>query len=70
MDRSLQQYIHLSPEKALVEIKKIIDITFEFNGLFTILFHNDSLSETAEWKGWKMVFEKTMMYLSDKKVIN
>jgi len=70
MDRSLQQYMHLTPEKAIMEIKKMIDITFEFNGLFTILFHNNSLSEKAEWKGWKMVFEETMMYLSDKKTIN
>ena len=66
MDRSLQKYMHLEPEQAILEIKKIIDLTFDYNGIFTILFHNNSLSETSEWKEWEMVFEKTMMYLSDK----
>jgi len=67
MDRSLEQYMHLSPMDALDKIKKLIDITYLHNGIFTILFHNNSLSETSEWKGWKMVFENTIMYLSAKK---
>ncbi len=66
MDRSLQQYMKLNPEDAILEIRKMIDICKTYNGLFTILFHNDSLSETAEWKGWKPVFENTIMYLSGK----
>ena len=70
MDRSLQQYMQLTPKEALFEVKKMIDLTFDYNGVFTILFHNNTLSETSEWKGWKMVFENTMMYLSDKKATN
>ncbi len=66
MDRTLQQYMHLSPAEALEEIKSIIDICYYYQGEFTILFHNNSLSETDEWKGWKMVFENTIMYLSGK----
>ncbi len=67
MDRSLQRYMRLKPESALDEIKRMIDLTYKYNGLFTILFHNNSLSETGEWKGWKMVFENTILYLSAKK---
>jgi hypothetical protein len=64
MDRSLQKYMGLGPEQAWQEIKTVIDKTREYNGTFTILFHNSTLSETAEWKGWKSVFEKTADYLS------
>jgi len=67
MDRTLQRYMRLTPAKALDEIKRMIDVTYSYNGLFTILFHNNSLSETGEWKGWKMVFENTILYLSAKK---
>ena len=66
MDRTLQKYMQLQPEQAWVEIKNIIDITRSYNGIFTILFHNDSLSETDAWRGWKMVFENTISYLAHK----
>jgi len=64
MDRSLQKYMNLKPDEAWLEIKRLIDTTREHKGVFTILFHNSSLSETAEWKGWKIVYNKTIQYLS------
>ncbi len=66
MDRGLQKYMQLNPDDAWLEIKSLIDLTRSYKGVFTILFHNDSLSETGEWKGWKMVFENTILYLSGK----
>jgi hypothetical protein len=64
MDRSLQKYMGLGPDAAWEEIKKVIDTTRKYNGSFTILFHNSTLSETGEWKGWKEVYRKTVEYLS------
>jgi hypothetical protein len=67
MDRSLQKYMGLSPEAAFEEIKSLIDTTYRYHGVFTILFHNSSLSEIEEWKGWKTIFTKTIEYLAIKK---
>jgi hypothetical protein len=67
MDRSLQKYMGLSTEEAWNEIKTMIDTTYKFKGVFTILFHNSTLSETDEWKGWKNLFEQTVSYLESKR---
>jgi len=64
MDRALQKYMKLSPDEAWIQIKNTIDITNEYNGSFSILFHNSTLSETGEWKRWKTVYEKTIQYLT------
>ncbi|MFN0200634.1 MAG: polysaccharide deacetylase family protein [Bacteroidia bacterium] len=52
MDRSLQHYLAYSPEKATEEVIHLIKTTQEYGGIFTILFHNEVLSESEEWKGW------------------
>lgn len=53
MDRSLQAYMGLTPEKALGEIETLVDKVKAVNGTFTLLLHNDSLSESGEWEGWR-----------------
>lgn len=52
MDRSLQAYMGLSPEQSFREVKKLVEKVKAVNGTFTLLLHNDSLSESGEWKGW------------------
>jgi hypothetical protein len=63
MDRSLQKYMGLSPEDSWLKIKEMIDICKQYDGYFKILFHNGTLSEISEWKGWKEVYQKTVHYL-------
>lgn len=53
MDRTLQAYMKLSPAEALIEVKILVEKVKEVNGTFTLLLHNDSLSESGEWKGWR-----------------
>ncbi len=62
MDRTLKDYLKFSPEQAIVEVNKISDSVKKVNGQFTVLWHNDSLSDYGEWKGWKKVFEETIKY--------
>ncbi|HEX8546838.1 MAG TPA: polysaccharide deacetylase family protein [Cytophagaceae bacterium] len=56
MEGTLKQYLNLSPDKAIEEYRKIIDEVKKVNGLFISLWHNDSLSDKYEWKGWRRVF--------------
>lgn len=63
MDRSLQKYNNITAGQALKEITQMIDVCRQYSGQFIILLHNNTLSETAEWKGWRKTFEKMLEYL-------
>lgn len=52
MDRALQQYMKLSPQAALEKVAALVDLVKSICGKMTIVFHNESLSESSEWKGW------------------
>lgn len=57
MDATLNNYMKLSPDAAIEKAKQLFDETKATNGNFTILWHNETLSEKREWKGWRKVFE-------------
>lgn len=60
MDGTLNQYMKLSPVEALDECKKLIEEVKKVNGTFISLWHNESLSEIREWKGWRDVYYKLL----------
>jgi hypothetical protein len=62
MDATLNLYMKLTPEEALERVKKMIDETRKVNGLFVSLWHNETLSDEKQWKGWKEVYEKLVAY--------
>jgi hypothetical protein len=57
MDRTLLSYLNFTPEMAIHEFDHYSEIIKKVGGQFVSLWHNTSLSETEEWKGWKKVFE-------------
>jgi hypothetical protein len=57
MDVTLQQYLKLSPNDAILVVKPLIESIKTFGGTFTTLWHNSSLSETDEWRGWRTTYE-------------
>ncbi len=57
MDVTLQQYLGLTPDKALERIENLVMKVKDVNGTFTSLWHNESLSDAGTWRGWKKVFE-------------
>ena len=65
MDRTLLSYLKLSPDKAIKEYEYYTDIIRSVGGEFVCLWHNDSISDWGEWKGWKKVFEKMINLNSD-----
>ena len=62
MDVTLKDYLHVTPEQAIDRVKKIIDEVKNVQGTFISLWHNESLSETGEWKGWSRVYTEMLKY--------
>ena len=63
MDRTLQQYLKLEPEAALVETRKMIDRVRGVNGKFVLILHNETFSESGEWLGWRSIIETMLAEL-------
>ena len=58
MDASLNRYLGLSPEDAIVRASKIINEVKKVDGELVTIWHNETLSELREWKGWRYVFKE------------
>lgn len=58
MDATLNLYMKLSPEEAVEKVKQLIAETKKVNGVFTTLWHNETLSDEKSWKDWKVVYEE------------
>ncbi len=67
MDSCLNITMGLSPGDALKKIQTLIEATKAVNGHFIIIWHNSSLGEAMEWKGWRSVFEKMIRMGEDKR---
>ena len=63
MDRSLQQYLALSPAAAFGQTCAVIDTLRAQGGHFVLILHNETFSESGEWKGWTRWIHSTMTYL-------
>jgi hypothetical protein len=57
MDGTLYDYKKLDPCGAKEVILKMISETRKAGGLFVSIWHNTSLLDNEEWKGWRDVFE-------------
>ena len=62
MDATLKYYMHSDIEQAKEEAKKIIDEVKAVKGTFISLWHNESLSDSDEWAGWRKVYEDLLSY--------
>jgi hypothetical protein len=61
MDATLNLYMKLTPEQALERVKKMIAEVKAVNGVFMSLWHNETLSDEKQWKGWKRVYEEIVI---------
>jgi hypothetical protein len=60
MDGTLNQYMKLNQEEAVEKIRKIVNSVKFVNGTFISLWHNESVGEQREWKGWSDVYEEML----------
>jgi hypothetical protein len=56
MDQTLLSYRNMTATDALRKIKTLITETAAVGGTFVSLWHNESLCDEGEWKGWKQVY--------------
>ncbi len=64
MDATLNKYLKLNPTQAVELVEELINSVKMVGGTFYSLWHNESLSETGHWKGWKTVYEKMLAMAS------
>ena len=58
MDATLNLYMKLSQDEAVARVKKIIREVKRVNGDFIFIWHNETLSDDMQWKGWRKVYEE------------
>lgn len=56
MEATLKYYMKLSPEESKTVISDIIQKVKAVNGTFMSLWHNETLTDTGIWEGWRDVF--------------
>ncbi len=66
MDRTLKNYMKLNQEQSHQKIVTLLDSIAHTGGIFISLWHNDSISDSGEWKGWKNVYMDMIYYLKNK----
>lgn len=57
MDVTMRHYLQYPPAKAIDEILELMEEVRTVKGTFVSVWHNESVSDTHEWKGWRKVFE-------------
>ena len=58
MDATLKYYMKVQPTEAMNHILPLIEEVRKVNGDFISLWHNESLSESKIWSGWRTVYEQ------------
>jgi len=57
MEATLKYYLKSNINDSINQIKSMIEEVKEVQGTFVSLWHNESLSDEKEWKGWREVYE-------------
>ncbi len=63
MDRTLKDYLCLSPPEAIGKIGKLIQEVRDVNGTLITIWHNDSFSDSGEWEGWLEVYKNLLHFV-------
>lgn len=61
MDGTLSIHLNLSAKESLEKILALKAAVKAVNGTFISLFHNDTLSETNNWIGWREIYKKMLV---------
>lgn len=56
METTLLHYRSMRTTDAIKKIKSIMDETAKVGGTFCSLWHNESLNDNGQWKGWREVY--------------
>lgn len=56
MDGTLKEYMNMNPDQAMHYSTEIWNEVRKFGGSVSVLWHNETLSDQGNWKGWRNVF--------------
>ncbi len=62
MDGTLLEYKKFSLEEAQLCLDQLVNEVKKYGGVFSCIWHNESLAEAGIWKNWKQVFEHNLTY--------
>jgi hypothetical protein len=60
MEGTLGEDLGLSVNEAEEKIDALIKVVKQYKGCFICIWHNHTINDKYFWKGWKIVFEKTL----------
>ncbi|HVA99175.1 MAG TPA: polysaccharide deacetylase family protein, partial [Bacteroidia bacterium] len=66
MECTLKQYMNIPPEEAMNFIKPLVDAVKKVDGVFIMLWHNETLSDLGMWQNWRRIYEETIEYAIEK----
>lgn len=70
MEVTFNNYLNLTIDEAKKIISKLVETVKKYNGTFIPLWHNSTLCNCKEWKGWREVFEHTLHEISNNNLEN
>jgi len=65
MDATFTTYLKCTEEEAFAYIENLMNNVKKVNGTFISLWHNESMSGEANWKGWEGLYEKMLKKIND-----
>ncbi len=65
MDGTLNIYLNYVPAVSKSKIFKLINEVRAVNGTFILLFHNETVSELGNWKGWRKMYKEILEFVHD-----
>jgi hypothetical protein len=60
MDGTLNEYLKLTPEKAIQEVRQLKAMMKQYGGTFSFIWHNETIGFRHHWEGWEPVFEESL----------
>ncbi len=60
MDATFMRYLKVSPDEAVEHVAKIASSVREVGGVLRLLWHNESVSDTGSWTGWRMMYQQML----------
>jgi len=68
MDVTLKKYQKLSIEKSIEKSIDLFQKVINNNGYCSVVWHNNSLSDSEGWQGWRKLFEKQLSIMYENSI--